>query len=167
MGCFISSQFCTSHAKIHIKTNGQMMATLGHPAVYISSYHVFTAFGQFYYKRIFIMNNYQKLNSVILALSLSVSGVVSAEPFPPEHLNINLELQAKQLASNSGERNTERSNSTVSVPFHIYQQIDAARRSLPVNLNVDKTAISNENVEKASISDAITTSSLHLFQHYN
>ncbi|WP_300493561.1 hypothetical protein [uncultured Methylophaga sp.] len=42
------------------------------------------------------MHNYQKLNSVIFALTISASGLSVAETFPPEHLNVNLDLQAKQ-----------------------------------------------------------------------
>lgn len=103
------------------------------------------------------MHKYQKLNSVIFALTISASGLSAAEPFPPEYLNVNLDLQAKQQVVEQGEFGLNNNQRQVSSAQHIYQYIDAERASRPVEIDV----------EKQTKQAVMANSSLHLFKYYN
>ncbi|MCX4191228.1 hypothetical protein [Methylophaga sp. OBS1] len=103
------------------------------------------------------MHNYQKLNSVIFALTISASGLSVAETFPPEHLNVNLDLQAKQQVVAHEVLSKHNNQRVLSSPQHIYQYIDAAKAPRPVELDE----------EKAAKQAVMANSSLHLFNYYN
>lgn len=102
------------------------------------------------------MHNYQKLKSVIFALTISASGLSVAETFPPEHLNVNLDLQATQQVMEQEALSLDNQRQ-LSSPQHIYQHIDAAKAPRPVELDV----------EKPTKQPVMATSSLHLFKYYN